>query len=326
MAERLGEFERIDRFLRPLAAGSPGALGLVDDAALLDVPAHRRLVVTTDTMVESVHYLPDTAPESVARKLLRVNLSDLAAMGAEPRAYALSLALPQALGTDWLARFADGLRADQEVFGIGLLGGDSVSTPGPPVLTATLFGEVDRGRALLRGGGRAGDTVWVSGTPGDAVIGLAVARGGLEALDPDDRRALQARYDRPEPRVALGRALIGVATAALDVSDGLVADLGRLCRASRVGAVVEAARLPRSPALTAALAADPSLVPTAVAAGDDYELVFSAPPEAADAVRRAGEDAGIAVTQIGTLVDGQGVVVQGAAGRPVDAPAGWTHF
>ncbi|NBB84363.1 MAG: thiamine-phosphate kinase [Alphaproteobacteria bacterium] len=342
MAERLGEFERIDRYLRPLAADVPGALQLRDDAAIVDVPADRRLVVTTDTMVETVHWLPGTDPAGIAAKLLRVNLSDLAAMGAVPFGYTLNLALPRAGDGDprtgpatsapeWLDAFTAGLAAEQRVWSIGLLGGDSVGTPGPAALTATLFGLVERGHAHLRLGARPGDRIWVSGTPGDGALGLQAARGdldGVDGIDDDARAHLAGRYHRPTPRVALGRALIGLATAAIDLSDGLPGDLGHLCRSSGVAAAVEADAIPLSAAARAAVAARPDLYATALSGGDDYELLFTAPPDRDAAIRAAGEASDTAVTPIGEIgpaTDAPPVEIRAPDGRPIPDLAGWTH-
>src|SRR5438270_5872079 len=198
-ADELGEFERIRRFFAPLAG--PGGLGLVDDAALVECTPGHRLVVTVDAIVAGVHYLPDDPPDLVARKLLRVNLSDLAAMGARPRHYLLTTALPAALDDDWVARFAEGLTEDQRHYGIDLIGGDSVATQGPAVLSLTAIGEVLAGREIRRSGARPGDRVWVSGTIGDAHLGLAVLRGGYPELSSEHRIALAQRFQLPEPRV-----------------------------------------------------------------------------------------------------------------------------
>src|SRR6266851_1568185 len=219
--EGLGEFGRIERFFAPLAG--PGGLGLKDDAALVDCAPGHRIVVTVDAIVEGVHYLPDDPPDLVAKKLLRVNLSDLAAMGARPLHYLLATALPATLGDDWVERFAQGLGEVQRLFGVDLLGGDSVATSGPAVLSLTAFGEVAAGAEIRRGGALPGDHIWVSGTIGDAYLGLNVLRGGYAALSRADRAALVARFQLPEPRVALGPRLAGIAHAMCDVSDGLLA-------------------------------------------------------------------------------------------------------
>src|SRR6266704_3016164 len=298
----LGEFGRIGRFFAPLAG--PGGLGLKDDAALVDCRPGHRLVVTVDAIVEGVHYLPQDPPELVARKLLRVNLSDLAAMGARPLHYLLAAALPATLGDEWVACFAAGLAEDQRHFGVDLLGGDSVATSGPAVLSLTALGEVAVGAELRRSGAKPGDRIWVSGTIGDAFLGLQVLRGGHPALAPADRAALAQRFQLPEPRTRLGPRLARIAHAMLDVSDGLIADLGHICEASETGATVALPSLPLSPAAQRAVADEPDLPARLVAAGDDYELLFTAPPEAGEAIGRLAVELGLPITAIGTIDEG----------------------
>lgn len=327
MSGRLGEFDRIRRFLLPLTGGMPGALDLGDDAALLDPPPGQRLVVTTDAMVESIHFLAGEAPDRLARKLLRVNLSDLAAMGAKPLAYTLTTALNDASGDAWLAAFADGLSCDQTTFGIALIGGDSVSTRGPIVLTVCAFGTVSPDRLLRRNGARAGDTVWVSGTLGDAALGLRLEKGEVDGapLDPKERAHLYGRFHLPSPRLALGRSLAGLASAAMDVSDGLVGDLAHICRQSGVGAEIALAAVPLSAAARRLADGDPDLLRIAWAGGDDYELLFTAAPDRSDRLRAAAGAAGVPVTPVGRITAGSAVsVIDMPEGIPV--PAGWTHF
>ncbi len=303
------EFARIARHFRPLAG--PGALGLTDDAAVFAPPPGRDLVMTADAMVEGVHFLPGTAPDLVARKLLRVNLSDLAAMGAAPLGYLVTISVPRALGENWFAGFAAGLATDQREFGIALLGGDTTETPGPLTASLTAVGHVAPGAAILRSGARPGDDLWVTGTIGDGVLGLRAARG--ELADPDGH--LRSRYDLPTPR--LGLPLAGWARAAMDVSDGLFQDLGHICRASGVAATVEAARIPLSPQ---AQAAGAEWRETAWIGGDDYELLLAAPPG-------LGPPPGLGVTLIGHFGLGQGVTVLGADGEALPlAGRGWSHF
>lgn len=324
-AARLGEFERIARYLAPLAA--PGGLGLVDDVALIDGPPGEHYVLTTDAIVEGVHFLADDPAGQVAQKLLRVNLSDLAAKGAVPVGYLLTTALPPERDEAWLEDFAKGLAADQAEFGIGLLGGDSVATPGPVTLSVAAIGRVRAGTAVLRRGARAGDGVYVSGTLGDGALGLKALRGGLPALDPSARGFLIERYRLPRPRLSLGQRLVGLARAMMDVSDGLVADLGHLCAASGVAGVVEAARLPLSPAAQAAIAADCGLLMAALSGGDDYELLFTTPSERAAELARLGTDLAVPVTLIGRIEAGSGVRVIDAEGAAVSVPdAGHRHF
>jgi thiamine-monophosphate kinase len=324
-AEELGEFERIRRFFAPLAG--PGGLGLRDDAALVDCEPGRRLVVTADAIVAGVHYLPQDPPELVARKLLRVNLSDLAAMGAKPLHYVLTTALPPELGSDWLARFAAGLGEDQHRFGIDLLGGDSVATTGPAVLSLTAIGEVGAGKEVRRRGALAGDLVWVSGTIGDAFLGLRLLRGDYPELRPEHWDFLIGRFRIPDPRTELGPLLPGIAHAMIDVSDGLLADLGHICQNAQLGAVVELDRLPLSPAAQSMVAEDPAIGAQLAAGGDDYELLFTAPAQAAETIVSLSSSLGIPITMIGRIERGSGVRLVDAEGQavPVDA-MGYRHF
>jgi thiamine-monophosphate kinase len=323
--EGLGEFGRIRRFFAPLAG--PGGLDLRDDAALLACGAGRQLVVTVDAIVAGVHYLPDDPPELVARKLLRVNLSDLAAMGARPRHYLLTTALPAALGDDWVARFAAGLGEDQRRYGVDLLGGDSVATEGPAVLSLTAIGEVAAGAEIRRSGACPDDQIWVSGTIGDAFLGLAVLRGGYPTLPAEVRAVLIGRFQLPEPRTELGPRLAGIAHAMCDVSDGLVADLAHICEASLVGATLALPRLPLSPAAQRLVAGAPDLPARLATAGDDYELLFTAPPEASGRILALSAELRLPVTAIGTIEHGGGVRLVDAAGKAVPiAAAGYRHF
>ena len=325
-SRKTGEFERIAAFFAPLAAGFPGALGLTDDAAIIRPGDGCELVVTTDTIVAGVHYIGDEPPDLVAQKLLRVNLSDLAAMGARPLAYMLNMALPAALEDDWLARFTAGLAADQRSFGIALAGGDSVATPGPVTLTITAFGEVPAGAALRRSGARAGDLVYVSGTVGDGALGLKVLRGHAAALDQGLKDRLIERYRRPQPRLACGRRLVGRAHAAIDLSDGLAADLGHIAETSGVAVVVEAASVPLSTAAAAALEIEPDLRQSVLSGGDDYELAFTVLPGAAAAVAELAGEIGLPLTAIGRIEAGQGVRVLDADGAEIRLrSAGYVH-
>lgn len=297
-----GEFALIARHFRPLAEGVPGALALADDAALLDAPAGRTLVLAADAMVAGVHFLPDDPPDTIGRKLLRVNLSDLAAMGAEPLGYLMTTALPPDMTPEWLDDFARGLKEDQRTYGCGLLGGDTVSTPGPLTLSLTVVGSVAPGRALTRAGAREGDAVWVSGTIGDGALGLLALTDRLPHLAQTHREALADRYRLPRPRLALGRRLSGIATACLDVSDGLVQDLGHLCRAAGLSAELDAEAVPLSAAARAAVASEPALFARCLTGGDDYELVFTAPEAAASALAGIAAEAGILVARVGRMI------------------------
>ena len=274
-----GEFELIARYFAPLAAGNAGALGLKDDAGLVTPSPGCTQVVTTDTLVEGVHFLTADPARTVARKLLRVNLSDLAAMGARPLCYLLALSLSETAEAGWVEDFAAGLGADQQGFGVVLVGGDTTATPGPTNLTLTALGEVPSGEELRRSTARIGDSVYVSGTIGDAALGLRSLQGGLAGLAEAAAAALAERYRLPIPRVSLGSALRRLASAAIDVSDGLIADIGHVCEASGVAARLERARLPLSDAAAMAVAADPASFDLVLAGGDDYELAFTARPE-----------------------------------------------
>jgi thiamine-monophosphate kinase len=321
----LGEFGRISTFFAPLAG--PGALGLTDDAALIECPPGRRLVLTVDQLVEGVHFLADDPPDLVGKKLMRRNLSDLAAMGAVPRHYLLTSALPRTRGDDWVRRFAEGLAEDQARFGLTLLGGDSTSTKGPIALTLTAIGDVAVGGEIRRAGARPGDRIWVSGTIGDAFLGLKVLRGACPELPDEHRAALAARYRLPEPRCALGPRLAGIAHAMIDVSDGLVADLGHVCETSNVAATVDLSRLPLSPAARRVVGGDPAQIAALAVGGDDYELLFAAPPDAADPLARLTAELGIALTEIGVVEAGEGVRVIDASGIAMRlATSGWRHF
>ena len=322
----LGEFERIARFFAPLAG--PGALNLTDDVALIDGPAGEQYALTTDTIIEGVDYFPDDPPFQVAQKLLRVNLSDIAAKGAAPFGYLLTTALPKAQGDAWLDEFTKGLAADQKEFGVMLLGGDSSGTPGPATLTLALIGKVTKGKAVLRSTAHAGDQIYVSGTLGDAALGLAARRGEIGTeLGATERDYLIDRYRLPRPRVALGQALAGIAHAMIDISDGLLADLEHICSASGLRGVVRQPLLPLSPAARAAIAVNPTLNIAVTGGGDDYELLFSAPAEAAEAIAKASAAVGVPVTAIGAMEKGQGFALLDAAGRAMRVELkGYAHF
>ncbi len=311
------EFARIAQYFRPLAG--PGALALGDDAAVFTPPQGRELVIAADAMVAGVHFLPDDPADLVARKLLRTNLSDLAAMGAAPLGYLLTVSVPRATPETWFAGFSAGLAADQAAFGLHLLGGDTTSTPGPISLSLTILGSVAPGTALRRNGAQAGDDIWASGTIGDGALGLLAARGEL----PDPDGFLADRYRLPRPRLALGLALVGIAHAAMDVSDGLVQDLSHICRASGLAAEIHAGKIPLSPAAQAA-----NCLELCLTGGDDYELLFAAPPEAAEAILAASRATGIAVTRIGTFRAGPAhVTTIGTDGNTLSlGSGGWSHL
>ena len=322
------EFEQIARLYLPLTEGSAEALGLKDDVAMLPSRPGFDLVITKDAVVEGVHFLSGEPLDLVARKLLRVNLSDLAAKGAEPHGYLLAAAWPAAVAFEARARFAAGLAQDQAAYGVRLLGGDTVSTPGPMLFSLTMLGWTPQGRLVRRDGGRAGDAVLVSGTIGDAGLGLRALTGELEALAAADREALVARHRLPSPRLELRDALRRHASAAADVSDGLLADAGHIGEASGLGVTLELDRLPLSAAASAWVAgeADPCGARLELAtAGDDYEIVCAAAPEAVAPLVAAASAAGVTLSAVGTLTPGSGLCVR-FEGRPVPVGRrGWTH-
>jgi len=325
-SDRPGEFELIAELFAPLATAS-GAFGLRDDAAIATPPAGHDLVVTADALVEGVHFFTTDPPELIARKALRVNLSDLAAKGCTPSGYLLTLSLPSRIDARWLRAFANGLAQDQAAFGISLLGGDTTATPGPLSIAITAFGHAPQGKLLRRAGARPGDLVFVSGTLGDAGGGLACLKEEAGSFGATKRAYLIGRFQLPQPRIALGRALLGVASASLDVSDGLVADLGHIGEASSVRVRIEAARIPLSSALKALWDTSHDAIVRAATAGDDYEIAFTAPPENRETVRQAAAGSGIGVTEIGRCEAGQGVFLVRENGCEIPVTRrGYVHF
>lgn len=314
------EFGLIDRIAAAFAPPDPARvpLGIGDDAALLRLRPGHELVLSTDTLNAGVHFFPEVPPADLGHKALAVNLSDLAAMGAEPLGFTLALSLP-AIDADWCAALIAGMAATAAAHGIALVGGDT--TRGPLSLTVTVLGEVPAGAALRRSGARPGDLIAVSGRLGDAAGALRALQSG-EPADPALLRALQ----RPEPRLALGRALRGLAHAAVDVSDGLLADLGHIARASGVVAMLESTRLPVSAVLKTARPAD--WADCALAGGDDYELGLAVPPEVWSEAQARAAELGVPLTVIGECrapADGEapGMWLDGA---PALARRGWDHF
>lgn len=308
------EFSRIETYFAPLA--SEAGLGLRDDAAVFAPPPGRELVLTTDQMLEDVHFLSPDDPALIARKLLRRNLSDLAAMGAEPLGYLLTMALPVELPDEWLAAFTRGLAEDQGIFGIKLFGGDSSSSKHGIALTATLIGTVAPGAALRRNGAKPGDGIWVTGTIGDAALGLEKRRGHLAG----SHNYLVSRSMLPRPR--LGLALAGIASAAIDISDGLVQDLGHLARGAELSAVIRADMVPASPE---AAALGEAFLETRLTGGDDYELLLAVPPGNGELLKEAC--GALTVTRIGVFQPGEGVHVLSSTETVLEfKSAGWSHF
>lgn len=330
-----GEEALIQDFLAPLTAGFAGAYGLKDDCATIAPSPGHELVLKTDPIAEGVHFLPGDPAADIAWKALAVNVSDLAAKGARPIAYLMALSFPQAPTSTWMTGFARGLGEAQAAFGIALAGGDTDRRPGPTTVSITVLGEVPVGTMVRRGDARPGDRILVSGTLGCSALGLAVLQadaGGAAlpaglALTAAERAALIDRYRRPRPRLALAPLLRAHARAAMDLSDGIVKDLGRMIRTSGCGAVVEAARLPLSAPVARIMALEPARFAGIVSAGDDYEVLAACAPQTAAALVRAASAASVPLTDIGEITDGADLVVRDGAGQPLDvAHAGYDHF
>ncbi|MBI1201761.1 MAG: thiamine-phosphate kinase [Rhodopseudomonas sp.] len=324
------EDKLIARYFGPVAS-HPGALGLSDDAALIKPPAGCELVLTVDALVGGVHFFNDDPAEMIAAKALRVNLSDLAAKGATPLGFLLSLALPKDQSDAWLEAFAKGLREDAAHYKCPLLGGDTVTTPGPVTISVTMFGSVPDGMMARRSGAQAGDKVFVTGTIGDGALGLKVRQaGGAPApwsLTEEEHEFLRLRYLLPQPRNALAEAVRHYASAAMDVSDGLAGDLAKLARVSGVAAMIDATRVPLSEPARAAMAADPSAFETALTGGDDYEILCTVPPAKVDRFRVAAMAARVAVTEIGIVEAGAGTRFRDGDGRDLTfGRMAFSHF
>ena len=304
-AQASGEDSLIARYFRPLAT-DPGAFGLTDDAAVLKALGED-IVVTTDAIVEGVHFLSDDPPHTVAKKALRVNLSDLAAKGASPAGFVLTLAL-RGVDEIWLAAFARGLEEDAGAFNCPLFGGDTVSTPGPLMVSITAFGRVPQDRMVHRSGAKPGDHILVTGTIGDAALGLDILRNGKAAAalasDAASREMLIGRYRVPQPRSALALAIRAHAHAAMDVSDGLAGDLAKLCAASGMSAVIDLPAIPLSKATSAVLAGGAVSMDAIVSGGDDYEILCAVPQGAFGEFMQATGEVGVAASPIGTIMAG----------------------
>ena len=318
-----GEFDIIKRFFGPLAAKEPGALDLRDDAAVLPMKSGYDLVMTMDTVISGVHFLDNDPPESVATKALAVNLSDLAAMGAEPFCYTLALSLNKDTSLDWIGAFASTLQSEQEKHAIALVGGDTTRTPGPTMVTIAANGFVPTGKAIKRSGANIGDAIYVSGTIGEGALGLMALQGALPlGVDPAVVDRCIAKYRFPQPRLKLGRTMREIATAAIDVSDGLLQDLGHICDTSGVGATLEIGSIPL------AIKDNIDLAPRVLNGGDDYEIVFTTGLKEDSSVQSILQDCGIACRRIGTVVEGRGVMVydKGIALDTIAENGGYNHF
>ncbi len=315
-----GEDRLIERFFRPLAT-HPGALRLQDDAALISPPAGSELVVTTDGIIEGVHFFADDPAEGIARKALRVNLSDLAAKGADPLGFVINLALTSNIEDNWLQSFADGLSVDSKAFDCPLLGGDTDRTPGLLSISITAFGHLPKGKMVRRSGAKPNQAIVVTGTVGDSALGLWFRREPDRAeklgLSVSERAHLVGRYLVPEPRNALASALRENASAAIDISDGLAGDLAKLAAASGVSATVGALRLPLSKGARRLIAVEPKLIELLCTGGDDYEVLAMVPKPSLPPLQAAAERAGIALTEIGITGEGEGSNILGSKGEPL---------
>jgi thiamine-monophosphate kinase len=316
---RPGEFALIARYFQPLARANEGALGLLDDAALYRPASGAELVLTLDTVAANVHFAAADPPESIARKALRVNLSDLAAKGATPVGYLLSLALPEDWTEKWIARFAKGLAADQRTYGVALLGGDTTRASGGLTITVTAIGEVPRGKMVMRSGARPGDAIFVSGTIGDAALALALRRGDIRLPDNKATARLEERYLHPQPRVALASVLRRFANSAMDVSDGLVGDLAHICEVSAVGAEIVAGDVPLSSAAKSLVATSAAALKIVLTGGDDYEILATVSPKMAEKFVREAEKVGVRMSRLGFIVERRrhAPVITGKDGRPI---------
>ena len=327
--ETSGEERLISRYFRPLAT-TPGAFALGDDAAVLTPPSGCDLVLSTDGVIAGVHFLAEDPPDSIARKALRMNLSDLAAKGATPVGFLLSIALPAGTPESWIADFAAGLGRDIEHYACPLLGGDTDRTPGPLSVSIAAFGAVPHGGMVRRATAKPGDIIAVTGTIGDAALGVLLHREASLAerwrVSATSRTHLRDRYLLPQPRNVLAEALRRNASAAMDVSDGLAGDLAKLCRASSVAAEVDVASVPLSDAARGTLAADAKLIERILTGGDDYEILATLSPVNFSAFRAAAAEAGIAVTQIGEVTSGQGVLFRRDGKVLSFVRPAYTHF
>lgn len=325
-----GEDRLIERFFRPLAR-DPGAFELRDDAALIAPPAGCDLVLTADAVIEGVHFFPVDPADTVAKKALRANLSDLAAKGAEPLGFLLTLALPKSIDEEWVAAFAHGLAADIETYRCPLLGGDTDGTPGLLSVSITAFGQVPHGKMVRRAGARAGDAIVVTGTLGDSALGLLLRNdpklSGKAKLSIEEQAYLLERYLVPQPRTSFARALRTHAHAAMDISDGLAGDIAKLASASGISAKIDSAKLPLSNAARTLLAFDNSLIETICTGGDDYEILATVPKETLEALEEEAKESGFALTEIGMAGTGEGTEITGSDGCPlVFKHPSFSHF
>ena len=324
------EQDLIRTHLAPLARAHAGSSDLSDDCAIFTPAPGTELIITTDAVAAGVHFFPDDAPEDIAWKALAVNISDLAAKAATPRVYQMALSFPEAPTHDFMQRFASGLAQAQASFSILLSGGDTDQRPGPMTITITAIGEIPTGIRLTRDRARPGDAIFVTGTLGDAACGLKLRRDDADArawpITAVEQASLIDRYLRPQPRLATAHILRSYATAAMDLSDGLAKDLGRLAAAARAGAVIDSTRLPLSVPMKRLSVSGVDVLDHVLSGGDDYELLFTAPPNAEPDIAATAAAAGLAVTRIGTMSMERGLRLSTPAGEHPMQPKGWDHF
>lgn len=332
----MDEFSIIAKYFAPLSKGEKGAFSLTDDAAVIKTVAAGNMVITKDSIVEGVHFLPTDPPELIARKLMRVNVSDLVAKGARPVYYLLAATFRKGIGDEWIEKFADGLRKDQRTYGMKLIGGDTTSVDGPMSFSLTAIGEAEK--PVLRRGAKAGDVLYVTGSIGDSCIGLKFLSKDSGFRIPDSgentRNSQLAtgnyfinRYHLPEPRTLVGMHIARVATASVDVSDGLVADVGHICENSGVAAIIRAGSVPLSRGAKKLVREKKVDIAELISHGDDYEIAFTAAKVKTPIVYELAKFAGVQITQVGEIVSGKGVWVVDAKGRPVSLPkSGYKHF
>ena len=323
----MNEFEFIASQLKPLASAFTGALNLGDDAAVLTPEKGQEFVVTTDALTAGVHFFAKDPPHLIAQKCLRVNLSDIAAMGAAPYCYSLALMLPEQTSQGWLSEFCDGLRADQDDHNVHLSGGDTTSTNGPLSVAITMIGTVPAGKALKRSTARIDDDIWVTGTIGDAAMGLQALKGALPTIDAAARHSLVRRYHVPQPRNRIAPTLRNVATSAIDISDGLAADLGHICEASGVSAQISASKIPVSDHVLSLLNTSDVTLEALLRGGDDYELLFTANPKRNREVNMLSSEFNLKISKIGTVTtDLESVLINQDGTMLTLSRRGFRHF
>ena len=327
MKTQASEFSLIEKYFLPLSNGAVGAFNLKDDAAILDLPANQSLIVTTDALVENVHFLSSDSPEDIAAKLLSVNLSDLAAMGAKPLSYNLIFGASKNITERWIKSFSDSLAAEQKKYSITLIGGDTVRSKGPLFLGITAMGFLQKGTELRRSGAKSTDDIWVSGLIGDAAAGLKVATGELKVANKAYEKYLLSKYRRPIPRIGLGLKLRGIANATIDVSDGLISDLAHICRFSKLGAKVLLESIPISEALVEVIKLDRNYYDLVLNGGDDFELLFTADNSSHDEILSISDSLEVPITKIGELnrTDSINVLDSDGIGYFLEK-SGYSHF